>query len=133
MSGPISHNRIWLIRVLSLLMAMVIWLFVTLEQQDEEELAARIQVENLPAGLVIAGGQLPSARVRISGPKILLIRYQGLSPVITLECGGVREGLTRFVGAEKGVQVPVGIRVEGVIPATIELKFQKRTKGGTRY
>jgi len=130
MSGPIFHNRIWLVRVLSLLLAMVIWLFVNLEQQDEAELEAGIQVKNLPAGLAIAGGKLPSARVRISGPKILLIRYQGFSPIIPLECGGVREGIIRFVGAEKGVQVPAGIRVVRVIPATIELKLQKRDKGG---
>jgi hypothetical protein len=132
MSRPGSHDRIWLIRVLSLLLAIVIWLFVDLEQQDVGELAARIRVENLPAGLSIAGGQLPAVRVQVSGPKIMLIRYQSLSPEIPLECGGVREGLARFAGAEKGVQVPAGLSVVRVIPATIELKFQKRDKGGKR-
>ncbi len=131
MTGHPSHSRIWLIRVLSVLLAVVIWLFVDLEQQDEADLAATIRVEGLPAGLGVSG-PLPPARVRVSGPKILLIRYQGLSPVIPLECGGVREGVTRFVGAEKGVRVPAGLRVVAVVPATIELKLQKRDKGGRR-
>lgn len=132
MSGPVSVNRNWLIRVLSLLLAIVIWLFVDLEQEDMEELTARVRVENLPTSMSIAGGQLPAVRVQVRGPKILLIRYQGLSPVIPLDCGGVREGITRFVGAEQGVRVPAGISLVRVVPATIELKFQKRDKGGKR-
>lgn len=130
MNSAPSTGRIWLIRVLSLLLAVVIWLFVELEQQDEAELAATVRVENLPAGLVITGGQLSTARVRVAGPKILLIRYQGFSPIIPLECGGLREGVTRFVGLEKGVRVPAGIRVVGVVPATVEMKLHK--KGGKR-
>ncbi|TWJ26499.1 hypothetical protein [Geobacter argillaceus] len=127
-----STNRIWLIRLLSLLLAVVICLFVDLEQQDEAELAATVRVENLSPGLVITGGQLPAVRVRLAGPKILLIRYQGFSPILPLECGGLREGVTRFVGLEKGVRVPVGIRVVGVVPATVEMKLLKRDKGGRR-
>ena len=70
-------------------------------------------------------------RVRLAGPKILLIRHQGLSPVIPLECGGLREGTTRFVGLEKGVRVPAGIRVVGVIPALVEMRLQKGGKHKT--
>ena len=132
MNSSAPHTRIWLVRGLSLLLAVVIWLFVELEQQDEAELGATVRVENLPPGLAVAGGQLPSVRVRLAGPKILLIRHQSLSPVIPLECGGLREGVTRFVGLEKGVQVPAGIRVVGVIPATVEMKLHKRDKGGKR-
>ena len=129
MNSAPSTGRIWLIRVLSLLLAVVIWLFVELEQQDEAELAATVRVENLPTGLVVAGGKLPTVRVRLAGPKILLIRYQGFSPIIPLECGGLHEGVIRFVGLEKGVRVPAGLRVVGVAPATVELRLQK---GGTR-
>lgn len=130
MNSTAPHSRIWLIRGLSLLLAVVIWLFVELEQQDEAELAATVRVENLPPDLAVAGGQLPTLRVRIAGPKILLIRHQGFSPILPLECGGLREGVTRFAGLEKGVRVPAGIRVVGVIPATVEMKLH--TKGGKR-
>ena len=129
MNGPPAIGRIWLIRGLSLLVAVVVWLFVELEQQDEAELAATVRVENLSHDLVVAGGRLPTVRVRLVGPKILLIRYQDLSPVIPLECGGLREGTIRFAGLEKGVRAPAGIRVVGVIPATVEMKLQK---GGKR-
>lgn len=130
MNSTASHSRIWLIRGLSLLLAVVIWLFVELEQQDEAELAATVRVENLPPDLAVTGGQLPALRVRIAGPKILLIRHQGVSPLIPLDCGGLREGVIRFAGLEKGVRVPAGIRVVGVIPATVEMKLHK--KGGKR-
>ena len=123
MNSAPSTGRIWLIRVLSLLLAVVIWLFVELEQQDEAELAATVRVENLPAGLVITGGQLSTARVRVAGSKILLIRYQGFSPIIPLECGGLREGVTRFVGLEKGVRVPAGIRVVGLLNRSHNVKM----------
>jgi hypothetical protein len=130
MNSATPHTRIWLIRGLSLLLAVVIWLFVGLEQQDEVELAATVRLENLSPDLAVAGGQLPTLRVRIAGPKILLFRHQGGSPVIPLECGGLREGVTRFAGLEKGVRTPAGIRVVGVIPATVEMKLYK--KGGKR-
>ncbi len=132
MNGIASTSHIWLIRLLSLLLAVVICLFVDLEQQDEAELAATVRVENLSPGLAVTGGQLPAVRVRLAGPKILLIRYQGLSPVIPLECGGLREGVARFTGLESGVRVPAGIRVVGVVPATVEMKLLKRDKGGKR-
>jgi len=43
MNSTTPHSRIWLIRGLSLLLAVVIWLFVELEQQDEAELAATVR------------------------------------------------------------------------------------------
>ena len=63
----------WQLKLLSLLLAAVLWLFATLEQEDERSLSMAVQVAGLPTGLALKEASLPEINIRVAGPKIMPI------------------------------------------------------------
>jgi hypothetical protein len=115
----------WQLKLLSLLLAAVLWLFATLEQEDERSLSMPVQVAGLPAGLALKEAVLPEINIRVTGPKILLMKHGGRVPAITLNLAGVHEGKVSFTALERNLALEAGLRVVRVQPPSLELTVVK--------
>lgn len=116
------------LKVLSLLLAMVLWLFVAAGTESEISLSLPVVFTHLPPGLAIVS--LPPARIdaRLAGPRILLLRLNAERLPVVLDLQDAREGSTVFPGVESAIRVPEGVRVRRVTPAAIEVKLARAYK-----
>lgn len=109
-----------LLKLLSLFSAIVLWLFVTLETGDETVLPLRISYLNVPPGYVLRQDSAAQPLVRISGPRILLVRQKWRGAMVTLDVAGASPGKLTFSGLEKHVMLVPGVQAVNVAPVTHE-------------
>lgn len=80
------------LKLLSLLLAALLWLFIAFEAVDEIELPLSVSYVNTPPGLTVKPSQGPDPLLRIEGPRILLLRQQLKGLSARLDLSGAKEG-----------------------------------------
>jgi hypothetical protein len=113
------------LKVLSLVLAAALWLFVVAEKETEIGAAVPVEVKNLPRGLAIVNRTPSRVDVRLAGPRIALLKMRAVPPLLLLDLQGAREGITGFPGLEKDIPLPAGVRVIRITPDTIEVRLAK--------
>ena len=118
------------LKIMSLFLAMVLWLFVAAEKDSEISLSVPVEIANIPAGLVVVSQPLSRIDVRFAGPKILIMSLQWNRPKVYLDMKDAHEGTTEFPGLERAIRICEGVRVTRVAPATVEVSLARAgTKG----
>ena len=116
------------LKVLSLLLAGLLWLSVTAAREGEVAVKVPVRIRNLAPRFVLATSVPGSIELRIAGPKIRLLHLAKERLYADLDLQGVGEGGVAFVELARTVALPGGLRVTRVNPATIELKLVKDEK-----
>ena len=95
------------LKVLSLVIAFSLWMFVNFGERDtEESLRVPLELRNIPAHLMITSPRVDFVDLRVTGPRTLLGRIDRNRLSIPLDLGGVRPGPAVFrVGADSPVIV----------------------------
>lgn len=108
-------------KLLSLLLAALLWLFIALESVDEIEMPISVDYANIPVGLIVNKNQSAGALIRIEGPAILLLRqkYKGVSA--TFDLSGAREGDVLLSGMENSLNLLQGVKAVSLSPVKVEL------------
>lgn len=111
----------WQLKLLSLLFAAVLWLFVVLESDDETQLPLTIKLVNVPPGLKLQG--VPAARysLHIAGPRTLLMRQGWRGASVSLDLSGAQAGRVMLSGMDRQVLLISGVRPLRVTPANLEI------------
>lgn len=122
MAPPIFRNVG--LKFLSICIALLLWLVVAGDRVVERALRAPIEFQNLPAGLEIVGDPLESVDVRLRGPSgtIGALSPGDLAAIIDLR--SARPGRRLFHMTASQVQVPYGVDVVQVAPATLPISFE---------
>jgi len=111
-------------KLLSLLLATLLWLFVTLEADDEIELPLSVSYASIPAGLTVTADPESGFRVRIEGPRILLLRQKLLGVSARLDLSEAREGVPFYSGIERSVRLIKGVKPLRLSPSGVELTLK---------
>jgi YbbR domain-containing protein len=119
----LSHNLG--LKIMSLFLAMVLWLFVAAEKDSEISLSVPLEITNLPAGIVVVNQPRSRVDVRVAGPEILLMALQWNLPKVCLDMKDAHEGTTEFPGLEKAIRISEGVRVTQVAPATVKVSLAR--------
>jgi YbbR domain-containing protein len=119
------------LKIMSLFLAMVLWLFVAIEKDSEVSLSIPVEIVNLPAGLVVASRPPSRIDVRVTGPKVLLMSLRWDLPKVYLDMKDAHEGTTVFTGLERAIRICEGVKVSRVAPPTIEVRLAKIGTPGT--
>lgn len=115
------------LKALSLLLAVVLWLFVTFETGTAEvDITVPVVLKNLSPGLMVAGRPPSRVDIRIAGSKIMLLRVRPDRFVVPLDLKGVNEGTVVFSALGKTLRLPAGVRAIRVYPSTIELRLARK-------
>ena len=109
-------------KLLSLLLAAMLWLFIALEAVGELEIPLSISYVNTPAGLGIKASQgVGPHMIRIEGPKILLLRQKWKGVAIYIDLSGAKEGDMLLSGMESQVKLVQGVKLVRLPPLKVEL------------
>ncbi len=115
----------WTLKLLSLLFALILWMFIMGERQQEVGYRVPLELQNIPANLMIAN-EVPSlVDVRVSGPRTLLMKVSPNDISIAVDLTDLQPGLTTFKRLEERLNLPNGLRVTRLSPSFIDLKLER--------
>lgn len=115
----------WVLRLLALLFAVLLWYFVVGEDKVDTHLLVPVELVNLPRDMVIANQYKQQLEVTISGPRGLVdgLRRQRLSRTINL--AGAKPGTMTIRNNAEALPLPRGIEVLRIQPAHTNLLIDR--------
>ena len=91
----------WMMKLLSLIFALVLWFFVMGEQDLEKGFAVPVELSSLPEGLIVSNDVPSLLDVRISGPRTVLMNLQQSDLAIDIDLEGLTPGVTSYKRLEE--------------------------------
>jgi YbbR domain-containing protein len=114
------------LKLLSLLAAFALWLFVNGGARDSESaLQIKLHLENLPDHLMIVSPQVSTVDLRVSGPRALLSRINPTDLSIRLDLSDVRPGAAVFRVLTDQLNLPRGVRIVRLTPPEVTLALAR--------
>jgi YbbR domain-containing protein len=123
MLRSLSEN--WVLKLLSLAFALVLWFFVMGERKLEVGYTVPLELKNVPEGMMV-GNEVPSLiDVRLSGPRTLLMNLSPKDISISVDLIDLKPGLTSFKRLEERLNIPSGVKVTRLSPSFIDVKLER--------
>ena len=120
------------LKVISLVLASLLWLLVSGEQTVERALRVPLEFTNLPTQLEIIGEPPAVVDVRLRGSSGTMSRIAAGELAAVLDVRTARAGPRLFNLTAADVRVPFGVEVVQVAPASVPLTFEEaRSKSVT--
>jgi hypothetical protein len=113
--------RHWELKILALAFAVALWLFVMTSEKSDLILSAPIQLEEMPAGLVVVGEQPDSVDVQLHGLRGNLARLTTDHLRARLSLADAAPGEITLRVLPEHITVPPGVTVLRVTPSRIRL------------
>ncbi len=122
--GLLMHN--FLLKVLSLVIAVGMWFFVNAAERDTEaEYPIPVRLLDQPSSLLLVSPRIETVDLRVSGPRTLLARIEGGDLTIDIDLTRVRPGATTFRLRPNSLALPRGVVPVRITPSEITLEFAK--------
>lgn len=115
------------LKILSVLIATMLWLAVGGEQVVERTLRSPLELQNIPEGLEVVGDAPSTVDVRVRGASSTLGQLSAGDVVTVLDTASAKPGRRLFHVTPDQVRVPFGVEVTFVGPATVPLLFERQT------
>ncbi|MBY0497138.1 MAG: hypothetical protein K2Y23_23280 [Cyanobacteria bacterium] len=112
------------LKLLSTLVAIMLWLIVAGERVVERVMRAPVEFQNLPAGLELVGNPPDTVEVRLRGSSGALSRMGAGDMSAVLDLSTARPGRRLFHITSSQVTVPYGIEIVQVGPSTLTVEFE---------
>ncbi|HKM47263.1 MAG TPA: CdaR family protein [Terriglobales bacterium] len=127
---PGSVKRVFVqnigLKVVSLLLAVGLWLVVAHDPPAEVEMKVPLEFRNLPYDLEIDSASFTEAQIRIRGPERVIHRLQAGDVHAEIDLASVRPGERTFDLTGRQVHVPQDVEVVQIIPGQFHLSFDNR-------
>jgi len=123
MLGSLSEN--WILKLISLIFALVLWFFVMGERRQEIGLSVPLNLENVPSGMMVANEVPNLIDVRISGPRTLLMNLSPQDISISVNLKGLEPGITSFKRLDERLNIPSALRVTRLSPSYVDVKLER--------
>ena len=109
----------WMMKLLSLVFALVLWFFVMGEQNLEQGYAVPVSLTNIPEGLIVSNDIPSLIDVRISGPRTILMNLQQRDLAINIDLKGLAPGVTSYKRLEERFNLSRNLKVTRTSPSVI--------------
>ena len=130
MADKIFEN--WLLKLISLAFAIVLWFFVMGESRMEVNHIVPLEYVNLPEGLMIASEVPTSAALRINGPRALQVNLDAGDIGLRVDLKDLSAGVTSFKRLDETLDIPGGLKITRISPSYVDVKLEKvRERGVT--
>jgi YbbR domain-containing protein len=113
------------LKVLSIGLAMLLWLLVAGEQLVERALHIPLELTNVPPQLEIVDEPPTAVDVRVRGSSGALSRVSAGELVAVLDLGEARPGRRLFHMTPAQVRAPFGVDVVQVTPSNVSMRFEQ--------
>lgn len=115
----------WLLKILAVGFALVLWFFVMGEQNLEKGFAVPLELQGVPDGMVVSNDVPRLIDVRISGPRTVLLNLQASDLSLTLDLKGLPPGITSFKRLDERFRLPRTLKVTRMAPAVIDVRLER--------
>ena len=112
------------LKLLSLAIALMLWMIVSGEETVERGLRVPLELQQLPAGVELAGDVPTTVDVRVRGGSSTLSRVGTGDAVAVLDLRSARAGRQVFPLTADQVRVPFGVDVVQIMPSAIAVVFE---------
>jgi len=119
---PLRHLGL---KVLSLMLAVLLWMTVAGEETVERGLRIPLELQQFPQGLEIVGDVPATVDVRVRGGSSVLSRLGAGDVVAVLDLRTARPGQRLFTVTPEQVRVPFGVEVVQIVPGAIGMTFER--------
>jgi len=113
-------------KLVSLLLAVGLWLAVARAPMAEIEMRVPIEFRNLPENLEIDSASFTEAQVRLRGPERVLHGMSTADVRAEVDLSNIQPGEKTFDLTARHVHVPDDVQVEQIIPGQFHLSFDNR-------
>ncbi len=114
------------LKVVSLLLAIGLWLVVARDPIAEVEVRVPIEFQNLPDKLEIDSANSTEVQIRVRGPERLIHRLQAADVHAEINLATVRPGERTFDLSSSQIHVPQDLEVVQIIPGQFHISFDDR-------
>jgi diadenylate cyclase len=114
------------LKLLSLALAVALWLAVTRDPVAEVAVDVPIEFHNIPQNLEISSENVPRAQIWVRGPQRIVRRLQPADVYAEIELGGMRPGERTFDLTAEQVRQPKELEVVQIVPTQFHLTFDAR-------
>ena len=114
------------IKLLSLALAVGLWLAVASDPPAEVAVDVPIVFRNIPENLEISSENVPRAQIRVRGPQRVVRRLQPADIYAEIDLGGMKPGERTFDLTAQQVHQPKELEVVQVVPNQFHLRFDTR-------
>jgi YbbR domain-containing protein len=115
-----------LLKILSVLFAILIWFIVTKEEKSILTLTVPLELKNLPNNLIISNNYPGKIDLRIQGSKSMLADLTLGDVSVSLELSKSQIGKGRYFIRSENVKHPFGTEILLIDPSIIRLDVQKK-------
>ncbi len=122
-----SLGRNKALKLLSLFLALALWLAVGGEERTETTLNISLELANLPENLMVTSEVPSSVQVRVTGPRGFIRTLSQSRLTQSLDLAGVKAGRQSFPLAADSFDFPRGVQVTRVQPNPIVLTLTPTT------
>jgi YbbR domain-containing protein len=112
------------LKVLSVVLALLLWMIVSGEETVERGLRVPLELQQVPAGLELSGEVPATVDVRVRGASGTLSRVSTGDVVAVLDLRNARSGRRLFPLTPKDVRVPFGVEIVQVQPSALAMAFE---------
>jgi YbbR domain-containing protein len=113
------------LRVLSLLLALLLWFGVASDRGAQVSLAAPLEILNLPQDLEVVGGAPRTVDVWVRGRAGLAQKLEPGEVFVALDLSGAVAGQRVVHVPADSVRVPYGVRTVAVVPASFPITLER--------
>jgi YbbR domain-containing protein len=113
-------------KIVSLLLAVGLWLAVARDPVAEVEMRVPIEFQNLPDKLEIDSANSTDVQIRIRGPERVIHQLQPADVHAEISLATVKIGERTFDLTEREIHVPQDLEVVQIIPGQFHLSFDER-------
>jgi YbbR domain-containing protein len=113
------------LKIVSVVLAALLWLLVSGEQEVERALRVPLEFTNLPKQLELVGEPPSLVDVRVRGSSGTISRVAAAELAAVLDVRDARAGDRRFNLKTTDVRAPFGVEVVQVAPASVQLIFEE--------
>ena len=113
------------LKATALILAILLWVFVSSKGQTEIALQAPIEYRNIPPGIEISRHTVTSANISIRGHERLLKQVRQGEVTVSLDVGKAKEGEAIIPLKKDDVLVPNTATVTNIEPSSVKIVFER--------
>jgi YbbR domain-containing protein len=123
----------WPIKLASLVLAVILWFYVTSKGKTEMSLTVPLELRNVPQGMVVVGDVPGTIELRLQGQERALRDIAAGKKVVgTVDLGRGKEGGNTFPLSPDDIRKPAGVLVTHLDPFEIAVKLDRLDRKSLR-
>ncbi len=111
----------WILKLISLSLAIMLWYFVVGEDQVDINILVPIEILNLPANLTISNQYKKDIEVAVRGPRSMIQELRNRNITRPVDLTSAQLGTIVIKNDENSIPLPKGITVQRLQPTNITL------------